>query len=213
MREILKQLYPAVAALILFTVICGLVYPLVITGVAQMIFPHEANGSILTQNGHHAGSELIGQPFSDQGHFWGRPSATSPFPYNSAASSGSNLAPTNPDLTTAVSERVRALKEADPGNNQPIPIDLVTSSGSGLDPHISPEAAEYQVPRVARVRRLPVEEVQRLVREYTEDSTWGILGEPRVNVLRLNQALDTLSLARNPENQKVDGNGTHTPQS
>jgi K+-transporting ATPase ATPase C chain len=112
-----------------------------------------------------------------------------------------------------VSERVRALKEADPGNNQPIPIDLVTSSGSGLDPHISPEAAEYQVPRVARVRRLPVEEVQRLVREYTEDSTWGILGEPRVNVLRLNQALDTLSLARNPENQKVDGNGTHTPQS
>jgi K+-transporting ATPase ATPase C chain len=213
MREILKQLYPAVAALILFTVICGLVYPLVITGVAQMIFPHEANGSILTQNGHPAGSELIGQPFSDQGHFWGRPSATSPFPYNSAASSGSNLAPTNPDLTTAVSERVRALKEADPGNNQPIPIDLVTSSGSGLDPHISPEAAEYQVPRVARVRRLPVEEVQRLVREYTEDSTWGILGEPRVNVLRLNQALDTLSLARNPENQKVDGNGTHTPQS
>jgi K+-transporting ATPase ATPase C chain len=192
-QDLARQWYPALAALIVFTVLTGLVYPAAVTGAAQLLFPSRANGSLLVKDGRAVGSELVGQSFSDPGHFWGRPSATSPYPCNAAASSGSNLGPTNPDLEKAVAARIKALREADPGNAQPVPCDLVASSGSGLDPHISPPAAEYQVPRIARARGLSVEEVRRLVREHTDDRTWGVLGEPRVNVLQLNLALDTLA--------------------
>jgi len=192
-QEIARQGYPAFAALVVFTILTGLVYPAVVTGAAQLLFPTRANGSLLVKDGRAVGSGLVGQSFSDPGHFWGRPSATSPYPCNAAASSGSNLGPTNPDLEKAVSVRIKALREADPGNTQPVPCDLVTSSGSGLDPHISPQAAEYQVTRVVRARGLSVEEVRRLVREHTDGRTWGVLGESRVNVLRLNLALDTLA--------------------
>jgi len=183
------QLYPAVMLTLALTVLTGLVYPLAITGVAQALFPRQANGSLIVENGHIVGSSLVGQPFDDPKYFWGRLSATSPFPYNAASSSGSNLAPTNQALIDAVKQRVVALREADPGNSSPIPVDLVTASGSGLDPHISVAAAAYQVRRVARVRKLAVDAVQDLVRRHTEGRQFGILGEPRVNVLELNRAL------------------------
>jgi K+-transporting ATPase ATPase C chain len=183
---------PAVFLLLLLTVLTGIVYPLFITGLAQFLLPHEANGSLIVRNGHPVGSALIGQPFEDPRYFWGRPSATKPFPYNSAASAGSNLGPSNPELTKAVRSRIAALRAADPDNRQPIPVDLVTASGSGLDPHISPAAALYQVPRVAKARGLAEGVVQGLVRDHLRDRDFGIFGETVVPVLELNMALETL---------------------
>ncbi len=190
----LKLLRQSAAALGVLAVIVGVIYPLAVTGVAQGFFSHEAEGSMIVEKGQVLGSELIGQPFSDPGYFWSRPSATAPVPYNAAASSGSNLGPTNPVLLEAVAARIAALRAADPGNTAPVPADLVTSSGSGLDPHISPAAAEYQVERVARVRGLEADTVRALVAQHTEDRQWGVFGEPRVNVLELNVALDALTL-------------------
>jgi K+-transporting ATPase ATPase C chain len=187
-----RQLRIALVALGLFTVITGIIYPLVVTGVAQAFFHHQANGSLIEEDGNTVGSELIGQPFSDPSYFWGRLSATSLFPYNAASSSGSNYGPTNPALRQAVEARIDALKAVDPENNEPIPVDLVTFSASGLDPDISIAAADYQVPRVARYRGLSEEQVYALVSQYTEGRQFGILGEPRVNVLQLNLALDEL---------------------
>jgi K+-transporting ATPase ATPase C chain len=186
------QIRPAVVMLVVFAIITGLAYPLAVTGIAQVVFPHQANGSLTVRDGQVAGSELIGQPFDDPRYFWGRPSATAPFPYNAAASGGSNLGPSNPSLVEAVRTRVAALRAADPGNSQPIPVDLVTASASGLDPHISVAAALYQVPRVARERGLSQKDVEALVRRYTAGRQLGILGEPRVNVLDLNLALDVV---------------------
>ena len=186
----LKQLRPAVVSFLVLTLITGIAYPLLVTGVAQAIFPDQANGSQIVKDGKAVGSELIGQAFSDPKYFWGRPSATGPMPNNAAASSGSNLGPLNPALVDAVKGRVQALKEVDPGNTAPVPVDLVTASGSGLDPHISPAAAEYQVQRVAKLRNLQPEDVRSLVAQHTEGRQFGLLGEPRVNVLKLNLALD-----------------------
>jgi K+-transporting ATPase ATPase C chain len=180
----------AIVMLAALTVVTGLIYPLVITGIAQIAFPSQANGSLIVKDDKAVGSALIGQPFDDPKYFWGRPSATSPFPNNAAASSGSNQGPTNPNLHAAVQGRVEVLRAADPGNTAPVPVDLVTASGSGLDPHISPAAALYQVPRVARQRKLDVETVRALVERHIEGRPLGILGEPRVNVLALNLALD-----------------------
>jgi potassium-transporting ATPase KdpC subunit len=182
----------AISMLVVMTVVTGLVYPLVATGVAQVLFPHQANGSLIMRDGKPIGSELIGQTFDDPKYFWGRPSATTPQPYNGTASNGSNLGPTNPALRDAVKQRIDALHAADPGNNTPVPADLVTASGSGLDPEISPAAAQYQIARVARVRKLNVDQVQQLVAQYTRGRQLGLLGEPRVNVLQLNLALDQL---------------------
>lgn len=186
----LTLLRPALVALVILTVITGVLYPLAVTGLAQVIFPQQANGSLIMKEGKFVGSTLIGQPFDDPKYFWGRLSATTPYAYNAAASSGSNLGPTNPALVAEVKSRVQALHEAEPDNTQPIPVDLVTSSGSGLDPHISVAAALYQIPRVARARQLSEEQVRQLVHQFTEGPTFGILGEARVNVLRLNLALD-----------------------
>jgi K+-transporting ATPase ATPase C chain len=184
------QFRPAVVSLILFTVMTGMVYPLAVTGLAQVFFPRQANGSLMVKDGQAIGSELIGQPYDDPKYFWGRLSATSPFPYNAAASAGSNLGPLNADLLEAVQARINALRVADPGNTAPIPVDLVTASASGLDPHISVASALYQVPRVARARGLSEDQVRTLVEQSTEGRQFGILGEPRVNVLKLNLALD-----------------------
>jgi potassium-transporting ATPase KdpC subunit len=186
------QLRISVISLFIFTVLTGLAYPLAVTGIAQWIFPFQANGSLMKQNGQVIGSELIGQSFTDPKYFLGRPSATAPFPYNAAASSGSNLGPTNQAFEQAVRTRIEALQSADPLNGSPIPVDLVTASASGLDPHISVAAALYQLPRVARERDLSEEQVRILVEQYTEGRQLGFLGEPRVNVLKLNLALDGL---------------------
>jgi len=184
---ILRQLRPAFMMLLVLTVVTGVFYPLAVTGIAQVVFPHQANGSLITINSKTYGSELIGQQFDDPKYFWGRPSAAT---YNAAASSGSNYGPLNPALIDAVQARVDVLKAADPENTLPIPVDLVTASGSGLDPHISVASAEYQVHRVATARRLSEAEVKFLVEKYTEGRQFGFLGEPRVNVLLLNLALD-----------------------
>ena len=182
----------AALMLLVLTALTGAVYPMVVTGLAQLLMPDQANGSLIADaTGTAIGSRLIGQPFSDPKYFWGRPSATTPFPYNAAASGGSNQGPTNPALIDAVTSRVQALRDADPGNPAPVPVDLVTASGSGLDPHISPAAAEYQVNRVARARNLRPEKLRELVARHTEGRQWGVLGERRVNVLTLNQALDS----------------------
>jgi K+-transporting ATPase ATPase C chain len=181
---------PAIMLLGVFTLLTGLLYPLVITGVAQVLFPHQANGSLIKENGRIVGSELIGQPFDKPEYFWGRPSATAPYPYNAGASTGTNQGPLNPALKDAVAARVDALKRADPDNASPIPVDLVTSSASGLDPHITPAAAYYQVHRVAHARGMSENALRDLVDEHTEGRTVGIFGEPRVNVLLLNRALD-----------------------
>jgi K+-transporting ATPase ATPase C chain len=191
--DMLKQVRPAVVALLVLTVITGLIYPAVVTAIAQVAFPSQANGSLITVGGKVMGSTLIGQPFDNPKYFWGRLSATSPYAYNAANSSGSNLGPTNPALIDEVKARVDALKAADPGNTQPIPVDLVTSSGSGLDPDISIAAALYQVSRVAKARGMDVAQVSTLLNQYTTGRQLGILGEPVVNVLELNLALDSLS--------------------
>ena len=177
----------ALRALIVLTVITGVAYPLLVTGISQVVFKDQANGSLIQKDGKVLGSRLIGQPFSDPKYFWGRPSATSPMPYNGAASSGSNQGPTNPALKEAIEGRIKDL-----GGKTPVPGDLVTASGSGLDPHISPAAAEYQIPRVAKARDLDQAKLEALVRQHTQGRQLGILGEPRVNVLELNLALDQL---------------------
>ena len=186
----LAQLRPALVLLALLTLLTGVAYPLLVTGVAQAAFPSQANGSLVMKDGKAVGSKLIGQPFDDAKYFWSRPSATSPMAYNGQASTASNLGPTNPALTDAVKQRIEALQKADPENRAPVPVDLVTASGSGLDPHISPAAAAFQVHRVAKARGLSDELVQALVHEHTAGRQLGILGEPVVSVLALNLALD-----------------------
>ena len=184
------HLRPAIVSLIMLTALTGLLYPAVVTGIAQVLFPRQANGSLIVKDGKAVGSALIGQPFDDPKYFWGRPSATSPFPNNAGASSGSNQGPTNPALQKAVQDRIEALRAADPGNTTPVPVDLVTASGSGLDPDISPAAAFYQVRRVAKARGLTEDAMRSLVEQHTEGRQFGFLGEPKVNVLKLNLALD-----------------------
>jgi K+-transporting ATPase ATPase C chain len=194
-----QQIRAAALILLVLSIVTGIAYPLVVTGIAQVVFPAKANGSLIesggkpVQDGARAvGSELIGQTFADPKHFWSRPSATSPYSYNASSSSGSNQGPLNSALTDAVTARIKALRDADPGNTAPVPADLVTASASGLDPHISPAAAEYQVARVAKARGLDAQKVRALVAETMEGRQLGFLGEPRVNVLRLNLALDAL---------------------
>jgi potassium-transporting ATPase KdpC subunit len=186
----LTHIRPAIVSLVLLTAITGVVYPALVTAIGQLVFSHQANGSLIVKDGKPVGSALIGQPFDDPKYFWGRPSATSPFGYNAGASVGSNLSPTNPDLIKTVQGRVDALKAADPGNGAPVPVDLVTASGSGLDPDISPAAALYQVERVAKARKMSADDVRALVDRHTDGRQLGFLGEPRVNVLALNLALD-----------------------
>jgi potassium-transporting ATPase KdpC subunit len=186
----LKIIRPVIVSLFVFTVITGVLYPLAVTGIAQLFFPVQANGSAIVKNGKLAGSSLIGQPFDNPEYFWGRLSATSPFPYNSSASSGSNRSQTKPALIKQAQERMVILREADPQASASVPADLATASGSGLDPHISPAAAEYQIRRVANARGLDEAKVHTLVKNNTKGRTLGILGEPRVNVLELNTALD-----------------------
>lgn len=189
MRTLLR---PALLLLVLLTVLTGVIYPLTVTGLAQAMFPRQANGSLLERDGKPIGSSLIGQNFTAPEYFWGRPSATTPQVYDGTASGGSNLGPTNPALTEAAKQRIAALRAADPGNAAPVPVDLVTASGSGLDPDISPAAVRYQLARVARTRGLSPAEVQALVVRHTRGRQFGVLGEPRVNVLELNLALDAL---------------------
>ncbi len=186
----INQIKPAIVMLLLFTALTGIAYPLAVTLVAQTVFPNQANGSLLGSDEQPLGSGLIGQPFTRPEYFWGRPSATSPAAYNGGASSGSNQGPTNPALMDAVQARVKILHDADPGHANGVPVDLVTASGSGLDPDISLAAANYQISRVATVRNMRPEDVRELVRRYSEGRQWGVFGEPRVNVLKLNLALD-----------------------
>jgi K+-transporting ATPase ATPase C chain len=186
----LQMSLQSIRALLVFTVITGVAYPLIVTGIAQLAFPGQANGSLIFEKEKIVGSRLIGQPFSDPKYFWSRGSATSPMPYNGASSGGSNLGPTNPALKEAVEGRVKALRDAGAPASQPVPADLATASGSGLDPHISPAAAEFQIARVAKARNLSEEKIRALVQKHTESRQLGVLGEPRVNVLPLNLALD-----------------------
>jgi len=186
-----KQFKQALRMLVAMSVLTGVVYPALITLVAQVVFPYQSNGSLLLRDGKTVGSTLIGQSFDDPKYFWGRPSATSDVAYNAASSGGSNLGPTNPALADAVGARIAALTGADPGNHAPIPVDLVTASGSGLDPHISPAAAEYQVTRVAKARGLEEQAVRQRVARHTQGRALGLLGEARVNVLELNLDLDS----------------------
>lgn len=188
----MNQIKPAVLMFVLLSLITGVAYPLLVNALAQLLFPHAANGSLIERDGRIAGSRLIAQGAGDPKYFWPRPSATSPYGYNAAASGGSNLGPTNKALVDAVAERVKALREADPGNTSPVPVDLVTASASGLDPHISPAAADYQLRRVAKARAMDEAKLRALVAEHTEGRQFGILGEPRVSVLTLNLALNRL---------------------
>src|SRR5213594_768990 len=184
-----EELRPAALAFLVLTFLTGIIYPLIVTAFAQL-FPDKAAGSVIEVNGRAVGSELIGQPFSDPKYFWSRPSATSPQPYNGGSSGGSNQGPLNPALADAVKARVQALRDADPGNTRPVPVDLVTASASGLDPHISVAAAQYQAARIVRLRKLPPVTVQQLIAQHSEGRWLGLVGEPRVNVLALNVALD-----------------------
>ena len=186
-------LRPALTLFVLLSLLTGLAYPLLVTGLAQALFPDQAAGSLVMKGGKPIGSSLIGQPFTQPGYFWSRPSATGDKPYNGLASGGSNFGPSAPALQEAVKKNIAALRAADPGNSAPVPVDLVTASASGLDPHISPAAAAYQLPRVARARGLPLEPLQALVAAHTEAPLLGFIGEPRVNVLALNLALDALA--------------------
>ncbi len=186
----MNHLRPALVIFLLLSAITGIAYPAVVTLFSNTLFPDEARGRLIEENGHTVGSRLLGQPFSSPGYFWSRPSATGPQPYNGAASSGSNLGPINPALETAVRERIAALRALDPDNQAAVPVDLVTASASGLDPHVSPAAAEYQVARVARARKMQETDVRNLVQQATEQRTFGLLGEARVNVLELNRSLD-----------------------
>ena len=188
--NVFHQLRPAAVLLLVMIVLTGIAYPLAITGIAGVLFSDQAEGNLIEQDNHIVGSRLIGQQFDDPAYFWGRPSATEPNPYNAAASSGSNLGPTSPELLHQVQGRIDALHAADPQNSAPIPVDLVTASGSGLDPHISPAAAEYQIPRVARMRDVDEETIRTLVEAHTEGRQFGFMGESRVNVLLLNLTLD-----------------------
>ncbi len=192
MRSLLR---PALVLFLFFTVLTGFIYPLVITGIAQAAFGHAASGSILMRDGKPIGSSLIGQNFSDPKYFWGRPSATTPQPYAGTGSSGSNLGPLNPALTDGIKGHIKALRDADPGNARPVPVDLVTASASGLDPEESVAAALYQAPRIARLRSLDPQAVQTLINTHVQGRWLGLLGEPRVNVLELNLALDSLATA------------------
>jgi len=185
------QFLPALRMLVILSALTGIAYPYLVTGISQIAFPRAANGSLIPADGKASpGSTLIGQPFDDPKYFWGRPSATSPMPYNGAASSGSNLGPRNPALADAVEDRIKALRDADPDNKAAVPADLVTASGSGLDPHISVAAADFQAARVAKSRGMAVDAVRGIVTQNVEGRTLGVLGEPRVNVLALNRALD-----------------------
>ncbi|SJM94097.1 potassium-transporting ATPase subunit KdpC [Crenothrix polyspora] len=186
----MQHIKPALFMLLFFTVLTGIAYPLLVTFGAQILFPAQANGSLIVNDKHTLGSELIGQSFTRPEYFWGRPSATSSSAYNAAASSGSNLGPSNPNLRELVQQRIKVLRELDPSNTQPIPVDLVTASASGLDPHISSAAVLFQLNRVAAVRHLPLDKIEALVTQCTEARQLGVLGEPRVNILRLNLALD-----------------------
>jgi potassium-transporting ATPase KdpC subunit len=190
MNPVMQTLRPALSVFALLTALTGVAYPLLVTGVAQVAFPHAANGSVLTVDGKAVGSALIGQSFSAPKYFWGRPSATSPMPNNGLASGGSNLGANNPALLDAVKDRVAALRSADPGNTLPVPVDLVTASGSGLDPETSVAAALYQAPRVARARGIGTAAVRSVIDAQTALPWLGVVGEPRVNVLQLNLALD-----------------------
>lgn len=187
-----KQIRTSLLLLIVMTILTGVLYPLAVTGLAQVLFPRQANGSLMKINGEKSASELIGQPFSGPGYFWGRPSATMPVAYNGASSMGSNLGPSNPALKETIRKRIAVLLAADPKNSLPVPVDLLTASGSGLDPHISPAAALYQVSRVARARGIEERRVAELVRRHIQDRQFGILGEPTVHLLRLNIALDAM---------------------
>ena len=182
---------PALVTFAVLTALTGVAYPLVVTGIGQVAFPEQAAGSLILRDGKPVGSSLIGQNFSDPKYVWGRPSATGPMPNNASASSGSNQGPLSPALTDAVKGRIEALRAADPGNMAPVPVDLVTASGSGLDPHISVAGAQFQAARVAKARNLPLPQVQQIIEKHTEGRLFGILGEPRVNVLQLNLALDS----------------------
>ena len=188
----LRTFKDSLMMLVVLTLLTGVVYPLLITGIAQGVFRDRADGSVIVQDGKAVGSSLVGQPFSDPKYFWGRPSATAPMPYNAGASSGSNQGPLNPALADAVKSRIEALHAADPSNKRPVPVDLVTASASGLDPHISPAAADYQIARVAKARGVPEAKLQALVAQHTEGRQLGFLGEPVVNVLHLNLALDRM---------------------
>jgi K+-transporting ATPase ATPase C chain len=196
-KELRTQLKVSLIAMVVFTVFCGLIYPGAVTLFGQMLFPHQANGSLIEVNGKKVGSELIGQPFYDPKYFWSRPSATSPFAYNGSSSSGSNLGPTNPDFINTVKGRVEALKKADPDMaDAPVPMDLVTASGSGLDPHISPAAAYYQAARVAKARNLDLAKVKALIEQNTDGRFLGFIGDPGINVVKLNLALDALAASK-----------------
>jgi K+-transporting ATPase ATPase C chain len=187
-----KILVPSLLSVLVLSVLTGIVYPLVVTGLAAACCAHAAGGSLIVQGDHLVGSALLGQPFDDPKYFWARPSATTPQPYNGASSTGSNLGPTNPAQIDAVKTRLAALQQADPDTKLPVPVDLVTASGSGLDPHISPAAAEYQLARVARARGIAPQQLRALIAVHTQARQWGLFGEPRVNVLELNLALDAL---------------------
>jgi potassium-transporting ATPase KdpC subunit len=186
----MTEVRTALATLAAFTLLTGIAYPLLVTGLAQVLFPRQANGSLIVVDGKVVGSELIGQNFSESKYFWPRPSATAPTPYNAGASSGSNYGVLNPNLQKSLNERIQVLRTTDPTNTLPIPVDLVTASGSGLDPHISPASAVFQAPRIARVRNLPLPKVHHLIQQHTSARQFGFLGEPTVNVLGLNLALD-----------------------
>ena len=201
------QIRPALTMLLLLTILTGLIYPMTVTGLAQVLFPEQANGSLIVREGKLIGSKLIGQHFDKPEYFWGRPSATAPYPYNAAASGGSNLGPTNPILIETVKARIAALRAADPTNDVLIPVDLVTASGSGLDPHISPAAALYQVKRVARARGIGEATVHRLVVQHIQERQFGLLGERRINVLQLNLALDALAAAGRISLVEIPGEG------